>query len=166
MAHVEAEIASQPACWRLGASVASGFADALPRQGERVAAVGCGTSWFVAMAYARLRERAGHGETDAYQASEFPSHRSYDRVLAISRSAATTEVIELLTALPHTVISTVVTADPDAPATRVARHVVPLPFADELAVMQTRFATTALAMLRAHLGEDLGPAVADAYAAL
>ena len=42
-----------------------------------------------------------------------------------------------------------------------------LDFADEQSVVQTRFATTALALLRAHLGEDLAPrAVADAEAAL
>src|ERR671913_49849 len=33
---------------------------------------------------------------------------------------------------------------------------------DERSVVQTRFATTALAFLRASLGEDLGPAIADA----
>ncbi|MFD0467672.1 hypothetical protein ACFQ0B_04655 [Nonomuraea thailandensis] len=68
--HTEAEIASQPSCWRR--AVANVPADALPRRGERVAVVGCGTSWFIAMAYAVLRERAGHGETDAFAASEFP----------------------------------------------------------------------------------------------
>ena len=37
-----------------------------------------------------------------------------------------------------------------------------LPFADEESIVQTRFATTALALLRAHFGEDLEPAIADA----
>ena len=37
-----------------------------------------------------------------------------------------------------------------------------LDFADEASVVQTRFATTALALLRAHFGEDLEPAIADA----
>ena len=41
-----------------------------------------------------------------------------------------------------------------------------LPFADETSVVQTRFATSALALLRASLGEDLAPAIADAEAAL
>lgn len=69
--HTEAEIASQPGCWRRAVSeVPTG---ALPLRGERVAVIGCGTSWFIAQAYAVLRERAGHGETDAFAASEFPA---------------------------------------------------------------------------------------------
>ena len=71
----------------------------LPRPGERVAVVGCGTSWFMAKAYAALREQAGHGETDAFQASEFPLGRRYDRVVAITRSGTTTEVVDLLEAI-------------------------------------------------------------------
>ena len=39
-----------------------------------------------------------------------------------------------------------------------------LDFADEQSVVQTRFATTALALLRAHLGEDLDAPAADAAA--
>ncbi len=44
---------------------------------------------------------------------------------------------------------------------QAADHVIALGFADEESVVQTRFATTELALLRAHLGYDLGPA-ADA----
>ena len=39
-------------------------------------------------------------------------------------------------------------------------------FADERSVVQTRFATSALALLRAHLGHDLGPVIAECEAAL
>ena len=56
-----------------------------PLAGERVAVIGCGTSWFVAQAYAGLRERAGHGETDAFTARSCRSTGRYDRVLAITR---------------------------------------------------------------------------------
>jgi len=41
-----------------------------------------------------------------------------------------------------------------------------LEFADERSVVQTRFATSTLALLRAHLGQDLGQAMADAEVAL
>jgi fructoselysine-6-P-deglycase FrlB-like protein len=166
MGHVDAEIASQPGCWRRGAELAGALAPILPRPGERVAAVGCGTSWFMAMAYARLRERAGHGETDAWAASEFPAGRRYDRVLAISRSGTTTEVLDLLDAVPTRTGTTVVTADPESPAAARAGAAVLLPFADERSVVQTRFATTALAVLRAHLGADLSDAIADAEVAV
>src|SRR5207244_10816347 len=44
--HVDEEIASQPACWGLAVDLASRSADRLPAAGERVAVIGCGTSWF------------------------------------------------------------------------------------------------------------------------
>ena len=45
---------------------------------------------------------------------------------------------------------------------QAANDAILLAFADETSIVQTRFATTALALLRAHLGHDLGPAIADA----
>src|SRR5262245_14530929 len=104
MAYVDEEIASQPDCWRRAITLAGEVADALPQPDERVAAVGCGTSWFMAMAYAGLREASGGGETDAFAGSEFPSSRRYDRVVAITRSGTTTEILDLIrnTDLPVT----------------------------------------------------------------
>lgn len=165
LAYVDAEIASQPAAWRQAAAMAAPAAGALPRAGERVAAVGCGTSWFIAMAYAVLRERAGQGETDAYPASEFPRRR-YDRVVAITRSGTTTEVLRLLGDPGAGTATTVITGDPGSPAVGLATDTVLMPFADERSVVQTRFATSALALLRAHLGEDLTAAIADAASAV
>ena len=166
MAYVHAEIASQPDCWREAARLAPTVAERLPRPGERVAVVGCGTSWFMAMAYAGLREAAGHGETDAFQASEFPTGRHYDRLIAITRSGTTTEVLDLLAALRGRIPTTVLVGDPDSAAVASADATVALPFADERSVVQTRFATTALALLRAHLGEDLSRLAADAEVAV
>ncbi|HEY7605981.1 MAG TPA: sugar isomerase, partial [Actinomycetes bacterium] len=93
---VQAEVVSQPACWRRAVEVAARSQALLPRDGERVAVVGCGTSWFMAQAYASLRESGGRGETDAFTASEVPAGRRYDRVLAITRSGTTSEVLTLL----------------------------------------------------------------------
>ncbi|WNV88298.1 sugar isomerase [Umezawaea sp. Da 62-37] len=169
--HTTGEIASQPACWRRAAEVAADPATvrALPRRGERVAVVGCGTSLFMAQAYARLREDAGHGETDAFAASEMPAGRVYDRVVALTRSGTTTEILEILARLrtdsPSTP-TTAIIADPETPVMALAGDVVVLDFADERSVVQTRFATTAVALLRAHLGESLDRAVADAERAL
>ncbi|MFF4411594.1 SIS domain-containing protein [Streptosporangium sp. NPDC001559] len=163
--HTEAEIMSQPDCWRR--AVAETPRDALPRPGERVAVIGCGTSWFVAQAYAVLRERAGQGETDAFAASEFPAGRPYDRVLALTRSGTTTEVLDALAVLRERGVRTsAVTASPGTPVVTAADEIVMLDFADERSVVQTRFATTQLALLRAHLGEDLSGAIADAERAL
>ncbi|MDG4833720.1 sugar isomerase [Solwaraspora sp. WMMD1047] len=187
MGYVDDEIISQPDCWRSAAALAGTGAvvDALPRPGERVAVVGCGTSWFMAMAYAGLREAAGQGETDAFQASEFPPRRRYDRLVAITRSGTTTEVLDLLAALRATratptgtasstataTATTVIVGDPDSPAARPAAElaghaVIALPFADERSVVQTRFATSTLALLRAHLGTDVSALAADAEVAV
>jgi fructoselysine-6-P-deglycase FrlB-like protein len=157
----EQEIASQPACWRRAVTLAADVAHVLPARGERVAVVGCGTSWFIAQSYAAARERGDHGETDAFAASEMPLGRRYDRVVALSRSGTTTEIIQLLNRLRGTVPTVTITAVPDAPVARAADEVIDLGFADEESVVQTRFATTELALLRAHLGQDLSQA-ADA----
>jgi fructoselysine-6-P-deglycase FrlB-like protein len=158
MTFVEDEIASQPDCWAAALELAA--SPLLPAAGERVAVVGCGTSWFVAQCYATLREAAGLGETDAFAASEAPADRPYDRLVAISRSGTTTEVLELLDRVNGP--SLAITADPGTPVVELADETISLPFADERSVVQTRFATSTLALLRAHLGEDLTAAIADA----
>jgi len=162
----EREVASQPECWRRAAVVAAEQATVLPPAGARVAVVGCGTSFHVAQSHAAAREAAGAGETDAFPASEFPAGRPYDAVLAISRSGTTTEVVRLLERLDDGPRAVAVVADPDSPAAALAGAVVALPFADEASVVQTRFATSVLALLRAHLGEDVAPLAAQAEEAL
>ena len=166
MTHVEDELNSQPECWARVAAEAVEHAGVLPVPGERVALVGCGTSYYMAQAAAVLRERAGQGEADAFAASEFPRRRTYDRVVALTRSGTTTEVLDVLGALRGRTRTTAITADPATPVTAAADDVVVLGFADEKSVVQTRFATTALTLLRAHLGLHTDAAVADARAAL
>ncbi len=160
------EISSQPQMWRQVADLLPQVAGRLPAPGERVAIVGCGTSYFIAQAVAAARETAGHGETDAFVASEMPAGRRYDLVLAISRSGTTTEVVRCLQALPAGVRSLAVSAVPGTPVVEAASDAIVLAFADEASIVQTRFATTALALLRAHLGHDLSAAIADAQALL
>ncbi len=157
----EQEVASQPDCWRRAAGLAAGLAGTLPAHGERVAVAGCGTSWFMAQSYAAAREAAGHGETDAFAASEMPVDRDYDRVLVLSRSGTTTEILRLLSRLRGRVPTVAITAVAGTPVAQAADAVIDLGFADEESVVQTRFATTELVLLRAHLGEDVTPA-ADA----
>ncbi len=162
MSETEREIASQPSCWREAAALATA---ALPRAGERVAAVGCGTSYYVSQSYAALREAAGLGETDAFAASEFPPGRRYDRIVAISRSGTTTEVARLVASLGDPPV-TAIGAVADTPVMRAANDAILVDFADETSVVQTRFATSALALLRASLGEDLDGAIADGESAV
>ncbi len=166
MTHVEDELTSQPECWARAASEAAQHAKVLPAPGERVAIVGCGTSYFMARAAAALREGAGQGETDAFAASEFPHGRRYDRVVALTRSGTTTEILDLLGRLKGATRTTAITADPDTPVRTAAGELAVLDFADERSVVQTRFATTALTLLRAHLGLHSDAAVTDARTAL
>ncbi|MFD7771759.1 SIS domain-containing protein [Streptomyces sp. NPDC059787] len=166
MTHVEDELSSQPECWSRAAAQASSHAPVLPATGERVAVVGCGTSYFMAQAVAALREDAGQGETDAFAASEFPHHRAYDRVVALTRSGTTTEVLDLLGRLKGGTRTTAVTADPATPVMSLADETVVLDYADERSVVQTRFATTALTLLRAHLGLHSDAVVEDGRTAL
>ncbi|MBF4588602.1 SIS domain-containing protein [Curtobacterium sp. VKM Ac-1395] len=162
---VSEELASQPETWRAAAALLPSFVDSLPQPGERVAVVGCGTSWFIAMSYAVAREQAGLGVTDAFAGSEYPAGRDYDRVVTISRSGTTTEIVSLLAALP-TQRTVLITAVADSPAAAEADDVVALPFADERSVVQTRFATTTLALLRASIGDDVDALAAQAETAL
>jgi fructoselysine-6-P-deglycase FrlB-like protein len=160
MFHVDEEIRFQPQAWSRAASMADGLAARLPQNGERVAVIGCGTSWFMAEAYAVLREESGQGETDFFTATHFPAHRRYDRLLAITRSGTTTEVLEVAEQATCPVVA--ITADPATPVLQIADETIVLDFADEKSVVQTVFATTALMLLRASLGHSLEPVIAQA----
>lgn len=158
-AHVEQELVTQPDCWHDAIAAFDRYASALPERGERVAVVGCGSSLYMSRAYAALREGAGHGETDAFPASEYRFGRTYDRVVGITRSGTTTELVELIVRLGSSTKTTVITADAATPAAGNAADVIELSMARERSVVQTRFPTTVLAVLRASLGEVLDDVV-------
>jgi fructoselysine-6-P-deglycase FrlB-like protein len=160
-----AEVLSQPQMWEQVVELYPSVADKLPAKGERVAFVGCGTSWFVSMSAAVMRESYGLGESDAFTANEFPLNRKYDRVVLITRSGTTSEVIELLGKLTdqHTVV---ITAVADSPCAKLAKEVIVLDFADEQSVLQTRYATSVIALLRSHFGDDLTQAISDCRSVL
>lgn len=152
--HAEVEIFSQPEIWERTIAFQPSVSHQLPSSGERVAFVGCGTSWFMSMSIAALRESSGHGESDAYTASEFPYNRKYDRVVAISRSGTTTEVVDLLAKITDTP-TVIITAVAGSPVTKHADETILLDFADEQSVLQTRYATAVLALMRTHFGENI-----------
>jgi fructoselysine-6-P-deglycase FrlB-like protein len=155
--HIRAEIARQPGSWARAVLLAADLQDRLPRSGESVAVIGCGTSWFMASSYAALRESRGQGRTDAFAASELPMDRDYDRVVAISRSGTTTEVLRAIETVASPVLA--ITAVAGTPVPEAASDAVVLDFADERSVVQTLFATTTLCLLRAGLGEPLEPVI-------
>jgi fructoselysine-6-P-deglycase FrlB-like protein len=162
---VQREISSQPECWARALQSVDDAAKILPGHGERVAVIGCGTSWHIATAIAAAREAAGHGETDAFPASEFPA-RDYEAVLAVTRSGTTIEVLDALRHAPSSVRKIGITADASAPIREATDRLLVLDYADEQSVVQTRFATTVLTVARAHVGHDLAPVVEQARAAV
>jgi fructoselysine-6-P-deglycase FrlB-like protein len=156
------EIGSQPRLWRQAAALRP---DVLPPSGADVCVIGCGTSLYMAQAWAALREAAGNGRTDAFAASEVPLGRRYDVVAALSRSGTTTEVVHALGRL-RAARTVAITAVAGTPVAEAADDALVLDFADEASVVQTRFATTALTLLRAHEGVDTAAAADDAERAL
>lgn len=160
---MEAEVASQPDSWRRVLDVDG---SALPKEGERIAVLGCGTSWFIAQSYAALRESRGQGESDAFSASEYPHGRSYDRVLGLSRSGTTTELLEAFDRLQGRARTVAIVGDSTSPMPGRVDEAIALSFADEQSVVQTRFATTALMFLRASLGDDVTAAAKQAESIL
>jgi fructoselysine-6-P-deglycase FrlB-like protein len=94
-----------------------------------------------------------------------PAGRRYDRLVYISRTGTTTEVLDALRRAPRDTPATAITADPDAPLAREAGHVVLLDFADERSVVSSRFITSSIVLLRAHLaaypGTEALPAAAE-----
>lgn len=165
-ARVDAEIASQPDCWERAIESAGKQADVLPAAGARVAVIGCGTSLHIAAAFAAARQGAGGGVTDAFPASEAFLDRGYDAIIALSRSGTTTEVLRALEEAPRAARRLAVTADADAPVSELVDDVVPLDYADEQAVVQTRFATSALVLLATSVGLDVTSAIAEARTVL
>ncbi|WP_433296168.1 SIS domain-containing protein [Actinoplanes sp. CA-030573] len=161
-----AEIASQPDVWLQSLALTGQAQDELIAPGERMLVLGCGTSWFVAQSLAELRERAGFGETDAICASEFAPRRRYDRIVAVTRSGTSTEVLEVLRLIPPSTRTVAITAVRGEPVDGLTNAQLVLDFADERSVVQTRFPTTTLALARHAFGESLEPVVADGRAAL
>jgi fructoselysine-6-P-deglycase FrlB-like protein len=153
MSYLMDEIASQPEVWATSIGLAA--TAPLPARGERVAVIGCGSSLNVARCYAALREAAGHGHTDAYPASELTMTRTYDHMVFVSRTGTTTEVLEALRRIPAGVRTTSITAEATAPLAQETQNVALLDFADEGSVVSSRFISSAIVLVRAHLGEDL-----------
>ncbi|BDZ42272.1 hypothetical protein GCM10025865_15710 [Paraoerskovia sediminicola] len=160
------EISSQPEVWRRGIADAGQLGRLLGTDGERLLVLGCGTSAFVAESLAVLRERAGLGLTDAAYASEWLPGREYDRVVVISRSGTTSEVIAALELVGPGPVTAAIVGVHDSPIAALVDETLVLDFADESSVVQTRFPTTVLAMARTAFGENLESAVAEAAAVL
>jgi fructoselysine-6-P-deglycase FrlB-like protein len=165
MSLIAEEIRDQPRAWSAAAELASRMPEALPA-GERIAVIGCGSSWHAAKALAALRELSGQGETDAFAASEARLGRGYDRVVAISRSGATTEIRRALEVVGSPTTTVALTGNPSSAVAAASDLVVDLSFADDRSVVQSRFVTTVACFGRACIGLDVEALLADAQLAL
>jgi glucosamine--fructose-6-phosphate aminotransferase (isomerizing) len=166
MSITTSEIMSQPDVWRRALSDLGDARRVFGRPGERILLLGCGTSEFISESLAVLRERAGLGESDAAYASEWMPTRNYDRVIAISRSGTTSEVLAALERVPAGVAKAGITGVHSAPIHDLVDDILVLDYADEESVVQTRFPTTVLNIGRAIFGEDTSELVTECEAAL
>jgi fructoselysine-6-P-deglycase FrlB-like protein len=73
----------------------------------------------------------------------------------VSRTGTTTEVLDALRQAPVGVRTTAISADPGSPLVQEAGAVVLLDFSTERSVVSSRFITSTIVLLRAHLGQDL-----------
>lgn len=149
------EIASQPDLWRAVQGRADEARSVLGAAGERVLFIGCGTSAFVAQSLAWLRASAGLGVSEWAYASEVPPGHPYDRVVALTRSGTTSEVLAALRETPPGARRVTVTGVAGMPVEDVVDDVLLLAEADERSVVQTRFPTTLLVLGRAAFGENV-----------
>ncbi|MGF2950057.1 SIS domain-containing protein [Microbacterium alcoholitolerans] len=162
-----AELASQPHVWQQALDLAEEHRELLPSSGEKVLVVGCGTSYYVGDAYAYLRNDAGLGRTRAAIPSELDWIDDDEHIVVISRSGTTADVVELVERYGATHRVTAIIGDADTALGRLcADRTVHLAFADEKSIVQTRFATTGLTVLRASIDQTPSSLVDDARAAL
>ena len=158
MIATRAEINSQPAIW--ADERISQIVDALPGRGLSVGIIGCGTSFYISQSYAAYREMSGHGLTDAFAASVVP-RREWDYLIALSRSGTTTEVLNAIGAAEAR-RTIALTASENSPIASEVDQTLVASFADEISVVQTRFATTALVALLASVSYRIVGAIEDA----
>lgn len=148
------EIATQPQMWRQAIAHAQA-GTALPPDGTPVLFIGCGTSYYIGQAYAALRNQLGLGRTRAAVPSELDWVEPGETVVVLSRSGTTGDVIAAAARLraQHRVIGII--GEPGTALVDVCDEVILLDYADEISVVQTRFATTAFMLLRASLTADV-----------
>jgi fructoselysine-6-P-deglycase FrlB-like protein len=161
-----AELATQPEMWRRAGATPEAELARLPAAGERVLALGCGTSYYVAEAYARRRVAAGLGPTRAEIPSQLDHVEDDAVLLVISRSGTTGDLVRTVEEIAGRHRVAAIVGEAGTPLAGLVPGAVLLEYADEQSVMQTRFATTGLSLLRRSLGEDLTTVVKDGEAAL
>lgn len=161
-----AEITSQPDIWARVIRESDSTTKVLPAYGKPVLFVGCGTSYYIGESYARRRNSLGLGRTRAAIASEIPYLDPAETIVVLSRSGTTTDVIKVAHSLRGSSKVIGIIGEAGTPLVEECHDVILLDYADEQSIVQTRFATSALTLLRASLGDDLADLPAAATQAL
>ena len=165
MALIAEEILDQPRAWSQASTLARGTREALPA-GERIAVIGCGSSWYAAKAVAALRELNG-GERRML--SRPPRHGSVETTTESSRSPAQvrrpSSAVRSSSSGPARRPSLSLETR-SAPSPGECDLVVDLSFAADRSVVQTRFVTTTVCFARVSIGVTIDGVIADAEAAL
>jgi glutamine---fructose-6-phosphate transaminase (isomerizing) len=116
--------------------------------------LGCGSSYCIALAAAALYEDARGVPAQGIMASEYRPRPGWTHV-AISRTGKTTELVEAMRrARGAGARVALVGGEPGAPAQEQADAVLPLEFAPEQGVIQTRFISAATLALRLLIGGE------------
>ncbi|MEP7019559.1 MAG: SIS domain-containing protein [Pseudonocardiales bacterium] len=159
------EIFSQPEMWRRAIRQAAAGV-ALPERGTPVLVLGCGTSLHIGEAYASLRNSQLGGRTRVAIPTEIPYLDDAETIVVLSRSGTTSDLINAAERLrsEHRVIGLVGT--PETALIDVCDDVIDLSYANETAIVQTRFATTAFTLLRCSVSAIDDAIVEQAEAAL
>ena len=114
--------------------------------------IGCGTSLYMAQSFAVSREAAGARRDRRLPRIRVAVRPPVRPLIAISRSGTTTEVVARSLTLARRRADHGDHRGAGPPVAQAAGSVVAMTFADERSVVQTRFATSALVLLRGHVG--------------
>lgn len=120
-----------------------------------LALLGCGSSYCIGVSAASLYEQERLLPAQGIMASEYTPRAGWAH-LAISRTGQTTELIEAMRRARQAGASIVlIRGEPGSPAEPLADAVLPLEFAPEQGVVQTRFITAAMLALRLLISGDV-----------
>ncbi len=123
--------------------------------------LGCGSSYYVGVALAALYEQERHAPAQALFASDYLPRLQWTH-LAISRTGATSELVDALRRAREVGAGRILllVGERNSEAEKLADVVLPLEFAPEQGVIQTRFVVAALQALRLLIG---GESVREAF---
>lgn len=156
MASIEEDIRSTPDILRrTHERVAAARAALGVRLEGPLALLGCGSSYCAALAAAAVYERERGAPAQAIVASDYLPRAGWTHV-AISRTGKTTELVEAMKRARGVGAPVLLlVGEEGSPAAQVADAVLPLEFAAEEGVIQTRFVSAAVAALSALIhGEE------------